>query len=190
MGVVDKVKHFTGSIIIESIFSKHEDHRFLLRRKYESSRENLENKKICFILINPSYSDELIYDKTNRLASNMGVRGSFNEVVILNMYSLITKDTKSLEGKLEVANHQKNNKIILEECKSADKIIISWGIDETFQARRVEVKEIIKNSGISKDKVCSIVFEDKNGKVYNPAHLSRYISDNPPNFKIERYELN
>ncbi len=39
------------------------------------------------------------------------------------------------------------------------------------------------------EKIYSIVFEDKNGKIYNPAHLSMYLTDNPYNFKIEKYSL-
>lgn len=182
-------KKFIGNIAIESIFSENENHRFLLRRKYTTSRKNLENKKLCFILINPSYADELLFDKSNRLASNLGVRSSFNEVVILNMFSLITKNKETLNKKLSIANHSENDNIISNECNSADKLIISWGIDEIYDERRKEVKEIIKDSGIGRDNIFSIVFRDKNEKVYNPAHLSMYISDNPPNYTIERYEL-
>ncbi|QVY62074.1 DUF1643 domain-containing protein [Cytobacillus gottheilii] len=183
-------KKFIGNIAIESIFSENENHRFLLKRKYTTSRKKLENKKLCFILINPSYADELLFDKTNRIASNLGVRNSYNEVVILNMFSLITKNKESLNKQLNIANHSENDKIISNECKSSDTLIISWGIDEVYDERRMELKEIIRNSGISSENVCSIVYKNKTGKVYNPAHLSMYITDNPPNFKIERYELN
>lgn len=106
------------------------------------------------------------------------------------MFSLITKGKKSLNRRLRIANHSENDKIIYNECKSADTLIISLEIDEIYDEKRMELKEIIKNSGISRENFCSIVYTDKNEKVYNPAHLSMYISDNPPNFKIERYELN
>lgn len=183
------IKKYFGDIAIESIFSDDRRHRFILRRKYSSSRYQLNDSKIVFILINPSYSDELLFDKTNRLASNIGVKDGYNEVVILNIFSLVTKDTKTLNKELQSANHQKNDLYIVEEIKKASRVILAWGIDDKYKDRIEDVKQLIKNNGIENDKVFSISYKDKNGKVYNPAHLSMYITDNPPNYEIKKFNL-
>ncbi len=70
------------------------------------------------------------------LASNITVKENYSELVILNMFPLITKDKQQLNKKLEIANHYNNDEIILQECKNASKIIIAWGIDEKYDARR------------------------------------------------------
>lgn len=187
---MNDVKVYFGNISIESIFSHDETHRFVLKRKYKSSREHLNDGKIVFILINPSYADELLFDKTNRLASNIGLKNGYNEVVILNMFSLVTKDTKALIKNLKNANLNKNDLYIMEEVKNAERVILAWGIDEKYNDRIKVVKQLIKNSGIDCDKVFSISFKDKNGKIYNPAHLSMFITDNPPNYEIKKFNLN
>lgn len=181
---------YLGKMEIESIFSNDDKHRFVLRRRYSTTRKDKSNQKIVFILINPSYSDELLFDKTNRLASNIGVKDGYDEVVILNLFSLITKDKPALIKNLNIANHIENDQHIVDEVTNADRVIISWGIDYKFIDRILDVKQLIKNTGIEASKVYSITYTDKNGKVYNPAHLSMYITDNPPNFQQENYDLN
>ncbi|MFP7473408.1 hypothetical protein SFC55_20585 [Niallia taxi] len=39
------LKKFIGNIAIESIFSENENHRYLLKRKYTTSRKELKIKK-------------------------------------------------------------------------------------------------------------------------------------------------
>lgn len=178
---------YNGKIEIQSYFSDDLQHRYYLKRKYHSDKYSyLIQRKLCYILINPSYADELLFDKTNMLASNIGVRENFNEVVILNMYSLITKDKKFLMKKLGIAYDSINDATILNECLEAEQIILSWGIDEEFQERQNELLNLLKSNGLL-EKSLRIVFEDRNGKIYDPAHLSMYLSDNPYNFKIKKF---
>lgn len=183
------MKTYNGNISVESIFSDDELHRFVLRRKYSTTRTKLSKRKLVFIMINPTYSDELLFDKTNRLASNIGVRDECNEVVILNLFSLITKDTQTLEMNSKNAYLVENDQYIFEEVKNAYRLIIAWGIKNQYQNRINAVKQIIRNAGITDDRVYSVKFIDKRKKVYNPAHLSMYITDNPPNYQMQLYRL-
>ncbi|MCR8853658.1 DUF1643 domain-containing protein [Lysinibacillus fusiformis] len=178
---------YKGKIEIESYFSEDSLRRYYLKRRYTTDRNNLEKKKLCFILINPSYADELLFDKTNMLASNIGVREKFNEVVILNMFSLITKNSKVLKKTQNDWNDSTNDQTILEECKNAQQIILSWGSDVDFDERRSELLNRLEAHNLL-DKVYRIVFTDRAGTVSDSAHLSMYLSDNPPyNFEIKKY---
>lgn len=177
---------FKGKIEIESYFSEDSLHRYYLKRRYTTDRNNLKKKKLCFILINPSYANELLFDKTNMLASNIGVRENFNEVVILNMFSLITKNTDVLKNTQNDWNDATNDQIILEECLDAEQIILSWGSDVDFDERRSELLNTLESNSLLQ-KVYRIVYTNSAGKVYDPAHLSMYLSDNPYNFEIKKY---
>lgn len=179
---------YKGKIEITSHFSDDMQRRYFLKRKYLSNRGTLKMNegKLCFILINPSYADELLFDKSNMIASNIGIKEGYNEVIILNMYSLITKDKKSLIKKLDIASDALNDQTIIKECKSADKIILAWGTDDLFKERKNKIVSLLKKQGM-KNKLYSIEYISKKKKVYNPAHLSRYLSDNPYNFKIKPY---
>lgn len=181
---------YKGNIELESSFSDNMQHRYFVKRKYTSDRMSLkmQSGKLCFILINPTYADELLFDKSNMIASNIGIREGYAEVVILNMYSLITKNKNNLIKKLNIATDALNNQIILEECDSADKIILAWGIDVKFNDRKNELLSVFKEKNMG-NKLYSIEYVNKKKKVYNPAHLSRYLSDNPYNFKIKPYKI-
>ncbi|MGE7922359.1 DUF1643 domain-containing protein [Viridibacillus arvi] len=177
---------FKGSIEIESYFSDDLLHRYYLKRRFKTNRYNVKKQKLCFILINPSYADELLFDKTNMLASNIGIRENFSEVVILNMFSLITKDTKVLKKTQNDWNDSTNDQVILEECLNAEQIILSWGSDVVFDERRSELLNTLESHSLLQN-VYRIVYTNSAGTVYDPAHLSKYLSDNPYNFEIKKY---
>lgn len=105
------------------------------------------------------------------------------------MFSLITKNTQTLEINLKNAYLVENDQYIFEEVKNAYRLIIAWGIKNQYQNRINAVKQIIRNAGITDDRVYSVKFIDKRKKVYNPAHLSMYITDNPPNYEMQLYRL-
>lgn len=180
------MKKFKGNIELETTFSNDMRHRYYLKRKYRTTKYSLNQDKLCFILINPSYADELLFDKTNMLASNIGVRQKFNEVVILNMYSLITNNTKDLKKTKNNWNDLINDKIILNECLSSKRIILAWGSDISFSERRSELLNLFNAHNLLEN-VFRIVYTSKNGKIHDPAHLSMYISDNICNFEIKKY---
>lgn len=181
---------YSGKIEIEGYFSDDLTRRYYLKREYKSNKFSfIGNRKLCYILINPSFSDELLFDKTNMLACNIGVRNGFDEIVILNMYSLITKNKKQLKKSLAIGNDVINDKTILDECLGAHKIILSWGTDSEFQDRRKILVDMLNDNDLI-DKTYKIVYTDKNGKLYNAAHLSMYLTDNPCNFKVEKLGCN
>lgn len=169
----------TEKIEVTSYFSKDSLHRFGIRRIYSS----LERKKVCFIMINPSYADERFLDKTNMIATNIGIRKKYGEIVILNMYSMITNSLQDFNHNDKVANREENNDFIINECSTADKIILVWGINEKYNDRKKEVLNLIKEKKLC-SKLYAIKYIDSEGKVYCPAHLSRYISDNKQNFSL------
>lgn len=181
---------YKGSIEIESYFSDDLKRRYYLKRIYKTDKySNINKQKLCYILINPSYADELLFDKTNRLASNIGIREHYSEIVILNMYSLITKNTDSLKKRntLNVANDLTNDQVILDECLSAERIILSWGSDTQFYNRRLQLLNLLETNGLLQ-KVYRIIYTSKDNTVYDPAHLSMYLTDNPYNFEIKKYD--
>lgn len=104
------------------------------------------------------------------------------------MYSLITKDTSTLKKKntLNVANDPTNDQVILNECLSAERIILSWGRDTQFDDRRLELLNLLETNGLLQ-KLCRIVYTSEENIIYDPAHLSMYLTDNPYNFEIKKY---
>lgn len=179
-----KVKHQNGNIKNEAIFSECESHRYVLRKVFNSDKKELNKGKLIFFLLNPSFADELLVDKANRIASNIAINKKFNELVILNLFSVITSNSDCPLEKLSKNKFSENNYFIKKELESAAQIIIAWGTKNKYKRRKKCVRDIIKYNFKNLNEVYSIKYKDN-----DTSHISYYISENKENYEIVSYEI-
>jgi hypothetical protein len=179
-----KVKYQNGVIKNEAIFSECERHRYVLRKVFISDKKELNKGKLIILLLNPSFADELLVDKANRIASNIAIKKEFNELVILNLFSIITSDSDCALEKLSKDKLSENDYFIKKELESAAQVIIAWGTKNKYTRRKKRVKDIIKYSFKNLSEVYSIKYKDN-----YTSHISYYISENTVNYDIVPYEI-
>lgn len=178
------IKSQKGTIEIETIFSECKEHRYVLKKRFASNDKRLTKGKLIFFLLNPSFADELFMDKANRIASNIAIKRNFKELVILNLFSVITKSSNcSLERKSR-SNFEENDYYIKKELQDADEIIIGWGTDKKYTRRKGHIRKLIKYNFKHLNNVLSVKYKE-----YNPVHISYYISDNDENYEIVPYNI-
>ncbi|MBZ9621401.1 DUF1643 domain-containing protein [Clostridium sp. FP2] len=179
-----KVNLQKGTVAMETIFSECGEHRYILKKSFTSDKKELNKGKLIFFLLNPSFADELLMDKANRIASNIAIKRNFKELVILNLFSVITENSKYPLERQSKSKYEENDYYIKKELKSGDEIIIGWGTDKKYIRRKEQVRKIIKNNFKDLNNVLSIKYEEN-----NPAHISYYISDNTENYEIVPYQI-
>lgn len=174
----------TGTIVSEVIYSECGKHRYVLRKRFKSDNKKLNKGKLVFFLLNPSFADELLSDKANRIASNIAIKNDFSELVILNLFSVITHNSKCPLEKLSKDKFQENDFYIKKELETAEQIIISWGAECKYTRRKAVVKRVVRENFKNMKKVYSIKYKDN-----DTAHISYYISDNIENYEIIPYSV-
>jgi len=61
---------------------------------FEYDNKRLTKGKLIFFFLNPSFADELLSDKANRISTNIAIKNNFTELVILDLFSIITNNIK------------------------------------------------------------------------------------------------
>lgn len=126
-------------------FDKQRKHRYLLERIWSEDK----NKGMAsIIMFNPSYADELKYDKTSMVVMNYLIdKNKYNGVYILNLYSIIETDSAKVVKGLKKAGNYNNNRFMKIAFKKSTDVFVAWGSDRDNTTRIKEVKSMIKSSG-------------------------------------------
>lgn len=162
------MKEKIGQITSKCIFNDEETHRFLLERIWD----NDENKKIAsIIMLNPSYADELRYDFTSmRVINYLIEKNEFRGIYILNLYSIIERDSGKLTGKLKTENRVDNLEYIAKftDKDKVGRVYKGWGTNESNITIIREIQKILINNGYS----CIYELVDKYGKSTHPSRCT------------------
>ncbi len=130
-------------MIKRNIFSKDRKYRYILWRSWDSTDE-LKNKYIMFIGLNPSTADEKIDDPTLRRCMSFAKSLGYSNLCMANLFAYRATDPNDLLTQKEPIGIY-NDKYLVEHAMKADKIIAAWGTRGNFLNRDFEVIKIIKN---------------------------------------------
>lgn len=100
---------------------QHNEYRYVLRRVWNASKP-----KIAFVGLNPSVASEHLDDNTVRKCINIARREGFGQIVMLNAYAYRSTDPSALKT-FAAPEGELNDKYVLEECRTASKIVVAWG---------------------------------------------------------------
>lgn len=123
----------TAEIRSTAVFSKDNKRRYLLKYEWDSNKP-----KSCIIMIQPSIADELVTDQTTMLVRNNAVAQNFGSISIVNVFC--TLDPKKPE------NDRINSSVILEECSSADVVIVAYGRGTAYTEEKEKLLEALKKT--------------------------------------------
>jgi hypothetical protein len=138
-----------GMIELKEVITKTEvvsdgNYRYSLKKTWD------ENKpKVVYILLNPSYANEHIIDRTFTFCMNYAVNNGFGQLEIVNLFALrtIPRDKKALKEATNPVGNENNSYILkaLEGLNDKDLIIAGWGGDGGINKRNREVLRMLRN---------------------------------------------
>lgn len=107
----------------ESIFSDDHAHRFMWRRVW-----NKDKPLAGIIMLNPAHADNIMVDTSSALVVNNIARlGSYGGIVVVNLYSLITKKLDFRWNSDEELNDPQNDAYIRKFAEECSIIILGYG---------------------------------------------------------------
>ncbi len=139
----------TSTVKTTAVFNKSETDRYLLKYEWDSQK-----KSAVILMSMASSASELIFDQTSMLCRNGAVRNDFGSIVIVNLTSSVSNPTPKQD--------KQNLSIIMQECETADYIIIAFGRGTNFQE---EKEAIMKSLSVYQDKLYTLV--DSKGLPYS-----------------------
>ncbi|MFD3448972.1 DUF1643 domain-containing protein [Microbacteriaceae bacterium 4G12] len=123
---------------VTCIFDKRNSNRYLLKCLWNNSLST-----VTFILCNPSEGNELNADFTLRRCVNFSKDWGYGCVIVVNLFSQVTKNPKDLvkPSKQEV---EENNKYITQAVSESKLVVFGWGeIEKAYKTRVNEVKQLV-----------------------------------------------
>lgn len=143
------------------------------RYRYKFAYKWKSGKKIVFILLNPSITDETICDPTVDECIKLGKKNGYGEIVVLNLFARITPDPKELFKRENIIGPE-NDQYIKKTIKNADKIVCGWGTDGVRYHRSYKILQLLEGR---------ILYCFGTTKYGYPKHPSRKGSLNLEEFK-------
>jgi len=127
----------------EAHFSEDKNHRYLLRKEWEKSKD-----RACVLMINPSSADGIVIDLTTQLVVNNLSKLDYGSVDILNLYSMVGRlSTKAETEEVKI----ENLKAIMSSIDKSTKVILAYGAigksNKTVQKRIEEILNTLKSYG-------------------------------------------
>lgn len=111
------------TIKCEAIFNADHSHRFLWKRIW-----NKDKPLAAVIALNPCLSDNIITDTTTTLiVNNIARLETYGGVVIINLFSQLTKKLNFRWNSDEDLNAPENDSYIEKVAQECDTIILAWG---------------------------------------------------------------
>ena len=104
-----------------AVFSGDRRYRYLLRRRIGDSE-----KRVLFIMLNPSKADETRNDATIRRCIGFSQDWGFGILEVVNLFALMSTDPKALL-KADDPVGPDNDAAIRAALESADTVVLAWG---------------------------------------------------------------
>jgi hypothetical protein len=121
-------------------FSPDLRYRFTLTRSWNNFQD--VEKRVVFIMLNPSTADERVLDPTIRRCLGYAMDWGFNTLEIGNIFALRSTDPQMLY-EVEDPIGPGNDDALVHMCLDADLVIAGWGHHGVYRARWEEVTEMI-----------------------------------------------
>ena len=113
-----------------AVFSDDRRYRYLLRRGVGES-----NRRVLFIMLNPSRADETRNDATIRRCIGFARDWGFGVLEVVNLFALMSTDPKALLQADDPVGPD-NDDAILAALKLADTVVLAWGNHALDHERR------------------------------------------------------
>ena len=130
-------------ILVEKTqFSHCRQYRYTLRRSFLFG-----DKKICFVMLNPSTATSRFDDPTTRRAVAFAQRMNCKEYLAVNLFAFRSTDPKGMRL-VENPVGPKNNEYLLAASLWADEMIIAWGSGGKYKNRDEEVLALLQDRNL------------------------------------------
>lgn len=124
-------------MIKSAVISKCERHRYSLTRCWNYNPETKalppKEKRICWVMLNPSTADGLSDDPTMRLVIEFSKLFGYDMVEVVNLYAIRSSSPKILTDP-NLWPHEllglDNEEYQEEALENADKVVLAWGATE------------------------------------------------------------
>ncbi|MDO6658111.1 DUF1643 domain-containing protein [Anaerobacillus sp. 1_MG-2023] len=121
---------------------------------------NKEKGSVTFIMLNPSYADLKVCDRTLNRCVDFTKSWGYGGMKIVNLFALISTDPNLLKSHSSPVG-ENNNDYILGAVEQSDLLVFAWGEKHcTIQNRSSETIELLRN--------------------FNPKCIKKTISGNHP----------
>ena len=130
---------------VKAQFSKDRKYRYLLTVDLENAPAS--GKTACVIMMNPSYADEKIADKSVQFMERIVLQKNLPEfkgvkrLIVVNQFAYI--QTHKFQG-LPHEIGPKNNAAIKKAFQDSEIIILGWGCANPFEDRKLFVFRLLK----------------------------------------------
>lgn len=104
----------------EAEFCSENKNRFVLKREWNKS-----NKKILFIMFNPSKANETKDDPTIRRLINFSKKFNYGGLIVGNLYTYISSNPNKIDRSQNIS--KKNIKILAKLINSVTDVVYAWG---------------------------------------------------------------
>jgi hypothetical protein len=157
------------------IFSSDRIYRYVLRRQC-AAHVSETPRRIAWIGLNPSTADEVTLDQTLAAVCRYSREWGFTEVVMLNLFAFRTTDPRDLKRATDPIGPD-NDKHLLGEVYSVDRVIACWGDHGRFLGRDRQVSALL---GISFE----CLSKNRSGAPHHPLYLKPRIQPKP--FRLDQ----
>ncbi len=104
-----------------AVFSDDRRYRYLLRRRVGASQ-----RRVLFIMLNPSKADEERNDATIRRCIGFTHSWGFGQLEVVNLFALVATNPKDLLGAEEPVGLD-NDAAIRAALEATDRVVLAWG---------------------------------------------------------------
>ena len=117
-------------------FSPDRRYRYSLYRAWDDAED--WEKKVLFVMLNPSTADENVLDPTVRRCVGYAQDWGFKRIEIANIFALRSTDPKMLYS-VEDPVGPDNDQAIMRMVASSDLVIAAWGTHGAYRSRGQQV---------------------------------------------------
>lgn len=133
--------HTKGDAFSEALYSPCEGYRYALSRCWDAGE-----RRVMFVMLNPSTATELANDPTVERCERRARRLGYGAFRVTNIFAWRATDPRDLKAAPEPVGPQ-NDAALLEGAAWADAIIAAWGVHGAHRGRGLEVTEMLARCG-------------------------------------------
>lgn len=135
-------------------FSADRRYRYVLGREFVATQGDLLSgwevvsgrDTVLFVMLNPSVASERVDDPTLRRCMGFANAWGFRRVELVNLFGYVTPDPLELRGATDPVG-RRNDSVIRQRARSADRVVVAWGNHGAFQARAEAVLALLWGTG-------------------------------------------
>jgi hypothetical protein len=146
--MIYKTKNLLDGTEASAYFSECGTYRYCLHRFWKSYL----NKRLVFVLLNPSTATEEVDDPTIIRCRNRALKGNYYGVTVINLFAFRATDPNEMKKANEPTGGYQNIEILKDNLSCAQKgtadIICGWGCHGSFKNQDKEFISWFKHYGI------------------------------------------